>query len=350
MQVDEDLASPDVQEDDMDLDAALDSVLNDAPEEVVEESQEAIPNDVPENAPQEAGAEPTAEEQQQEAVTPEGAQIAPQHWPKQFREPFESASPEVQAAWQQHFKDTMASVTRATEGAKAATDFVDRFQSVIPDHVRGHLEASGMDEIGGVEQLIKYYDFADRDPMQYLQWFAQEKGIDLSQLSGEGGGQPAEIDPQFQQLNQNYQNLQGQVQSLIQSQTRKEQSQSQSAVAAFKSATDEEGNPLHPLLSDVEATMGRLLQSDPGLRKIADTGEKLRQAYEMAVYMQPDTRAKALEMQKAQEQAAAKAKADADRARRASSVKSDPAPGKGSEAVTNLDDVVSQSIAAAVSG
>ena len=350
MQIDQDLALEDVQEDDMDLDAALNSVLDDAPADADPVQQEAIPEDVPETAPIEAGAEPKPEDIQPEAVTPESAQTAPQHWPKQFREPYESASPEVQAAWQQHFKDTMASVSRATESAKTATDFVDRFQSVIPDHVRTHLEASGMDEIGGVEQLIKYYDFADQDPAQYIQWFASEKGLDLSQFSGGNDGQQAGENPQFQQLNQNYQNLSGQVQSLVQGQQQREQSQSQGAIDAFKSAVDEGGNPRHPFFADVKDTMARLVQTDPGLQAIADRSEKLEKAYDMAVYMQPETRAKAIELQNSQKQAAEKAKADAERARRASAVSASPAPGKGSKAMTDLDDVVSQSIDASISG
>ena len=349
MQMEENLALEGVQEDEMDLDAALDGVLDGISEEAATEPNEAILKDVPEPA-LEAGIEPKPEENELEAVTPEGAQTAPQHWPKQFREQFESASPKVQEAWQQHFKDTMASVSRATESAKTATDFVDRFQSVIPDHVRTHLEASGMDEIGGVEQLIKYYDFADQDPAQYIQWFASEKGLDLSQFSGGNDGQQAGENPQFQQLNQNYQSLSGQVQSLVQSQAQKEHSQSTGAIETFKSAVDEQGNPKHPFFADVEATMSRLIQTDPSIQSISDRSEKLNKAYDMAVYMQPETRAKAIEMQTAQTQAAAQAKSDAERARRASSVDSSPTPGRGAKAVTNLDDVVSQSIEAAISG
>ena len=152
---------------------------------------------------------------------------------------------------------------------------------------------NGLTPHAAVNQILALSDFASRDPAGFIRVFADQHDIDLTNLPEDGG-----IDP-VQQLAQQVQGLQT---NFEQYQTVQQQSQVdrhyQSIVENFQSARGADGQPLRPYYAQVESDMTRLIpgirEANPGLPPEA----VLEKAYNDALWVNPQVRAKVQEQQR----------------------------------------------------
>lgn len=140
---------------------------------------------------------------------------------------------------------------------------------------------------GSVEQglgnLFALSDMATQNPQGFLLWFAQQRGIDLTQIAGQGQGEQGEIPQQPNRLEQQVGQLQTLVNNFIQQQTTTKQSEVQQSIEAF--ARD----PAHPYFTDVREDMAALLNQG--------RAKDLQDAYDKAIWANPDVRVSLLEDQ-----------------------------------------------------
>lgn len=216
----------------------------------------------------------------------------------------------------------------ATEAERWQRDYGDVDEVLAP--VEDALRANGLTKAQYVRSLHAASQRLATDPAGFIRQIAAQKGIDLRQLVAPEQP-PAEeeyIDPvvraikqetaqELAALRQEVQRLNGGFNGWQQQAEAQAQAQVTSEITQFASATDERGKPLRPYFNEVKADMGVLM--DAALRR----GEHLTldQAYERAVWANPDTRAKfqAAETAAAQRKAEREARDRSERARRAGS-------------------------------
>ncbi len=152
---------------------------------------------------------------------------------------------------------------------------LDRLDSVIPPERAQVLAATYGSVEQGVQNLFALSDMAAKNPTGFLLWFAQQRGIDLTQLAGAGGAQgeqPAQPHPAEQRVAQ----LETVLTNFIQQQQQGQQTQYRSQVDQFAS------DPAHPYFNDLREDMGALLKMG--------RAKDLQQAYDMAAWAHPEIR------------------------------------------------------------
>lgn len=342
------------------LDAAISEAISGENEQAIVEDvpNQPDPNEPPADdkkaaAPNEPAA-PEAPADPANPATPE-ADIdgdVPQHWPKQYADAFKAAPPEVKDAWKKHSAEFQTSILRAKEQFNEADSFRQSIQNAVPDHVRQHMQAAGIDEATGVRKLIEYYDQGERDPVGYIRTFAETKGIDLAQVAGLQGQQPApnadqgNPDPQIQQLTSQVQQLQGQLQQVTQSTEQQRNAGVSNAIQSFRSAVDDAGNLKNPHFDAVQNQMAAIIQTDKSIAAMQNMDERLAAAYEAAIYASPEIR-EILLAERAEKAAEAERKRiAAQRAADAKSLSGSPEPVSQNSNSGDLDSIVSEAIRA----
>lgn len=185
-----------------------------------------------------------------------------------------------------------------------------------------------------IERLFAANNYLERDPVNAIQWLASQYGVDLQALAGDPNSQP---DAQVSALKNEIAQLKalvGQTTQRVMSREQQEQEAKIKAVEAEIEAFAKDKPEWNTLEAEILANVGVLRTLNPALSH----KDLLEQAYERAVFANPQTRAAQLarlEKEKA-DKAAEEAKKRAIEAKKASStnVKSSP----GSHAATSLDD------------
>jgi hypothetical protein len=176
------------------------------------------------------------------------------------------------------------------------------------------------------------------EKIQLFQQLAREYGVPLDQVQSTEA-QPA--DPQAQWLSQQVQELRGAQQQFLTWQQTQEQRELQAQIARVRDEKSADGKPLRPLFESVREQMGGLLQSG--------MAQSLEDAYEKAVWMNPDVRSQLLATQHqaaAQQSHAVVQKAKAS----AISPKSASPSGQGEPAPKGLRATLAAQIDAAAGG
>lgn len=146
----------------------------------------------------------------------------------------------------------------------------------------------------GIRQVLSYAEALARDPASTIPQLAQMYGVDLASLVAE---QPY-IPPEVQTLQQRLQQVEGSYQQMLQQQQQQQQARLNEEIRAFQSATDEQGNPLHPHFDRVFESMVKLAKG--GLV------QNIQQAYEYAISLDKDLQAE-IAQEQARKEAAARA-------------------------------------------
>lgn len=176
---------------------------------------------------------------------------------------------------QQALADDYASLTKPQAELQTLKTAIgeDRLQALAANY--GSAEQ-------GLQRLFALSDFATKDRLGFLKWFAEQNRIDLRQLvQGAAQGEQPAGDPN--PLMQEVLSLKSQLQQFQQQQQTQAQSQVVSQIDAF--ARD----PSHPYFNDVREHMGALMK--------AGKAETLQEAYEMATWAHPEVRKSLLEQQ-----------------------------------------------------
>ena len=265
-------------------------------------AKEAAPADT--ETPPEEGAETTDADSTKDAGAAETPLSPPERWSAADKEQFKALPPEAQKLVLKREGDVERYLTQETQ--KIAE--TKRNYEPLERHIAPRREAwalQGFTPDAALEHLFALSDFATRDKPGFIRWFAQQQGVDLSELASSGASAP---DPQIQALSQ-------EVQSLKQADQQRQQQARDTYRQSVNSAIQEfaQDTKSHPHFKDVEADIAAMLpgimQQKPG----ASHKELLQIAYDKATWANDGVRTKILAEQKKAEdlkaaQAAEKAK------------------------------------------
>lgn len=235
------------------------------------------------------------------------APVVPETWSEEEKATFAALPADAQRVLSERYRSMEADYTRKTQEHAERVKLAEGIEGLVTDDLRGQLEATGLDMVGGVKALFDLQAQASSDPVGYFQRFASSlaaSGIDPVQALGGGapgnGQQPRQgdpfADPETEALKAKVAQLEGHFTA--------EQQAAQAAkidaeIASFRDAVGEDGQPLRPHFAAVEGAMAQLLSSSPGMT--------LEAAYEQGVWMVPEAREAVLN---AQREAEAKAAAE----------------------------------------
>lgn len=285
---------------------------------------------------------------------------APKHWPQQRREAFAKyaqANPEFARDWLDHTKQLEGEFTRKAQEHADTRKFADSVRELFTPEHRSVMQANNINEAAAIKWLLDVDGYARKDPAGYAKWFMQQAGLTPQQLFpefGQGQTQQADaewIDPEITKTREELGSLKstiGQLQSYIQQLESGRKAEANSAneriIQQFAEAKDAAGNLLHPHFGELEDRMAWELQNNPELLEMAPGPDKLKAAYDIAVWANPTTRQAMLEAEKAalaQSQALEAAEAQkrqaAERARSAQTIKPKVASVAGASPVKPTD-------------
>ena len=310
------LATQDVQANDEPQD--LRSVLESAFEAQAPEAKPAKPRDEsgrfakqePVEAPKEAPKEPIQQEMALEPEKPaEPVKKAPSSWKKDAAEAFNTLPPHVQDEILRRETD----FHKGIEGWRGHAEFGRSMEQAVKPFMQdlqqmGVQPAEAFTRLMNAERLLR-----TSPPDQKHQFFAQlarDYGVDLGQA--QNIPQP---DPYISQLEQKLQMLERQQTQWLTAQQQREMESLNSEISRFAS------DPSRTHFEAVREDMAALLQTG--------RAKDLQEAYDMAVYANPQTRTAMLELQRQEALKQAQSQALSQRAKAAAvSVKgSSPASG-----------------------
>lgn len=334
MAEDRDDEKPDAEaEENVDLDQVLSEQVAQFGEEGAGEEAETS-----EQAPasdDDSGAQET-ESQSDDAAAEEIA--PPDDWPKEDRERFQQLPNEARQLALVQYKRMQADYTRKTQALADDTRLARQLKDeVIDDDVRQDLHANGMDEAQGVRQLVQMHKWAKNDPAGYVRHVAQQAGLDAEAVLN-GDEQPAAQQTPQTQEDPRLQKLQEQVQTLTQTEQQRQHQALQQQIESFRQEADENGEPKRPHFDEVQGEMVRILN--------AGLANGLDDAYDKAVWADPNIRQKVLERQQ-QAQAANQTKQQAaDKAKRSGrNPRGQPATPDTAPTTADLDSIIGDEIA-----
>lgn len=251
-----------------------------------------------------APAEPEIPDQP-ETITAEPAAPAiepPSSWSAEQRAKWATLPPDVQEYVAQRESEAHKAISE--KGQRAA--MYDAVEQAIGEHKTALIAEYGSVD-RAVNTLVNVAMQAGRRPAEFIQWFAQQHRVDLSQLAAPAGQMAAPADPHLNHLSHTVTTLQQQVQQ-------QQEAALAAQITAFAEAKDAAGKPLRPYFEDVRGDMARLMQ--------AGIATSLDDAYAKATRANDAVWAKIEAQKEAARQAEAQARAAkaAEEAKRAKAV------------------------------
>jgi hypothetical protein len=236
----------------------------------------------------------------------------PQSWSADAKTKFATLPPDIQAEIAKREGDVKKGFDQKAAESKPHIDFANTVRERLSP-ILGDLKRHGVDEVGGISYLVQMHQLATRDPEGYIRTAAKTLGVDLGKLTGTAqqgqttdGTTTAEyVDPQIANLHKTVQTLEQKLSAREQAEADQQTKNANSQIEAFKA------DPAHPHFDAVRQDMAILIQTG--------RATDLKDAYDKAVWMNPDLRAQTLETQrKADEEKRRKEAAEeAERARKA---------------------------------
>lgn len=268
---------------------------------------------------------------------------APKHWATEDKAAFAALPEDAKSVLLKLSKNLEGGFTRKSQELSDKSRYADQVRGLFSDHDRAQMAQAQTDEMGVISQLLQIQRFATERPKDYVKWAMQKFGVKPEDLglpqtpSAKAPGQPDDIeallrDPEVETLKAELASLksvftqreQMEQQAVLQKQTAAVQ-QLKSSISGFREAQDDHGQLAHPHFDAVQRHMGALMDADPDIASMPDGPDKLKAAYEAAVWARPDLRASMLEAQEKVRTMDEQKRQAAEKARRATSVK--PAAG-----------------------
>lgn len=247
-------------------------------EEVVEES----------DGEEEVSEEPAQEDD--DAGEDEGVEeeplVAPHSWNADSKKIFEELPRAAQEIVLQRETERDRFLTQKGEEAATLKRRYNEVENILDEYVPEGADLYGQSDAQVLRQALAMRQELLGNPAGFIQWAAGQAGLDLSKVS-EANGQ---VDPTTAALVQNQQALQAQLAQQQQAQAERTQSLLEQEVVNFAKETDGGGNAMRPHFEAVWQDMMPLVQhirdSNPG----KPNQEVLQEAYERAVWANPQTR------------------------------------------------------------
>lgn len=238
---------------------------------------------------------------------------APTHWPAADREMFAKQTPEAKQWLLRRHKDMEADYTKRSQDLAGTKRLQETLAEVFQPY-REEMALNGIDEAAAIRQLVAAHGKLQKDPAGGIKYLAQQYGLDLKGLvEGAAAADPAGESPTVKALREQVGQLTDQLKTLTGAQTQQQQEATLQTVEQFAAEKDAQGQLRHPHFDEVASDVAMLL------RAARESGQKLtlQDAYDRAVYANPQTREKVLAAKDAErrtkEEAERKTKADAAR-------------------------------------
>ena len=271
---------------------AIEASINKGPiEEAVEEPQEEVIEEITEEVVEEVAVEPAYEIQ---------VISAPDNWDADRKSVFDGLSDE---ASKQTYLDTVKSLERGYQSKfdELATTRKEHEQIVgLMQPFETQLNASGLDRVAGIRQLVGAQQLLMDNPAQGLSQLVQQFGGQnaqaiVSQLAQQYGVAPAAeseayVDPEIKSLQDQVSQQNTYLQQIETNAQTQRVSEAQNQIDLFKNATDDKGGALHPHFERVEKVMGTLISNG--------IAEDMNDAYNRAIYSDPELRNEFIEQEK----------------------------------------------------
>lgn len=252
--------------------------------------------------PAEPVSEPvTAVEANPQPETPAEPIRVPPSLPAALKAKFAELSPEWREAF--HKRDEDVNAAKAQWDTKAAR--LNRYDEILAPH-KDAWAVQGLEDHQAVARLVAAEKVLRETPAQGILYLAQSYGVDLRSLVGQQGqaqpqAQAATADPRYDELQSTVRTLQEALDQQKQSASQAQQAQALATINQFAS------DPANLYFENVKDDVALLLESG--------RAQTLKDAYEMAIWANPETRPLLMAQQAQEQQAAAQAKAKEDAAK-----------------------------------
>ena len=264
-------------------------------------------------APAEAPDTPAQPEGQTEPAAAEPAlnvdlNRAPSSWKPAAKAAWANLPPEIRA--EVHRREADFHNTTLKGPLKENADFGQSIKQVIEPY-RAMIEAEGGTPDRAVADLLRtaalFRTGSPQAKLQGLLQLDQQFNVGLRQYMQQQFAQPAEgqaqpqtfSDPRVDQMMQSLQAIERERQAEQQRQAQAQERATNDAVNSFISAKDDKGAPLYPFVDNVIDEMNLLVAEHRRRNPGADHGQILKQAYEQAVWANPETRSVLIAQQQA---------------------------------------------------
>lgn len=319
-----------------DIEAAFDAVEEreevEEIEEVESEETETVTQD-DEDLDQQ-GQEEQEEEAELEPILP------PYSWSKEWKEKFKTWPREAQEQVLSRDAQTTKDYTqKSMKVAEQAKYFDDMERAVHP--YREELARANMTPAQLFSNYAGWHNRIRENPVAGILGLAQQYGIDVRQLTDNY----TPPDPQLVQMQQEIQGLRGQLQEHNNMGAQQVQDTIVNEANMFINAVDDKGNKVYPHVDRVSREMTYYIQQIKAQDANKPNAEVLKEAYQEALWANPDTRQIMIQQKRQSEEAERQAKAveKARKAKKASaSINGSPDSGISRATPDDLFDVVSE--------
>lgn len=190
---------------------------------------------------------------------------------------------------------------KGLEPYKQKAEYAERLERALGGRTEA-LRAQYGDEAAAIQHLMQLSDFAAKDPVNFINWFAQQRGISLGGQRTEAAADPAgEASPEVRALLDRIGNMERQIEAGRQQEQNAKLLEMQAIIDNF--AADK------PQWKVIEDDILYEVQKVRAQRPGATPREWLQEAYDRALYANPTTRADMLAQQQAKAEAERREKA-----------------------------------------
>lgn len=247
--------------------------------EALQEAFDAVPEEVTEEA---QSGEEVVQEAQMEPIP------APHSWAADAKERFAELPRDVQEVIATREKDRERDYTRKSEEIAKQRKQYEPIEQVINPY-RSLWQQRGVNEAQAIQELLLANDMLARDPKGAIRFLVERTGVNPRELFS------SEEQPQFIPQIAALQQQVSQLTNLHQQQQKEAQQLAEKEVDAsidrFANATDENGDRLRPyfgqVYDDLVYIAGHIRSSNPNL----SYDEVLSDAYDRAIWANPNVRA-----------------------------------------------------------
>lgn len=206
------------------------------------------------------------------------------HWPedqKQFIRDLAAVNPDMAKKAFDRLKASEDEFSRRSQELKPVKDLRETIEPFLAKG-RQMRQMRGVDEKAYVQSIFAAADFLEQNPLQGLQYLAQQYGVDFARVAQQAQEQ-ANKHPDVIRLEQQIQQLQ-QGLTGVHSQTEAQQlAAAQAQLEAFAGEKDANGQPLRPHFSSVMQEIGMNIQFQKQMNPGAPVD--LQAAYDKAIRM-----------------------------------------------------------------
>lgn len=287
----------------------------------------------------------------------------PQHWPEDRRKAFGALPPEHQKLIKELAKDLEGGFTRKSQELGDKARFADAVSGLFDDATKGQLAQAGMTPVQYLQYLHRVQQFASSDRVGYAKWVMQQLGLTPQEL-GFGADQQGKTeaqdtssleallsDPKVKLLEDKFSKVEERLsswekQALQAEQMRRQQSEAQllQGIQSFRFQQDDNGQLMYPHFDQVHAQMAALMESIPEIRAMQDGHDKMKAAYDAALWARPDLRTTLLETEASKRAAALEKQREAERAKRVTAVKPSTSVATQKAGPKTLDDHIREAM------